>query len=180
MDETDILVSKTGLDTIYPSSITLMQEALKNVTLAKTESVILIPTYEDFGRIPEYQTSGANVGQYIDIDPLNGNDDWGLINERISIIDDFLSTIESLTRDDKYRPLWMNTSQDATGNPIGYVKAVPICYVKPGYSEQVLKLISKSKFDFKALNFTIDRIIIQTPEGETGDKYIKFINREII
>jgi hypothetical protein len=74
----------------------------------------------------------------------------------------------------------MNTSQDGTGNIIGYVKAVPICYVKPGESAKILKLIEKSKFDFKSLNFTIDRIIIQNPQGETGDKYIKFINREII
>jgi hypothetical protein len=74
----------------------------------------------------------------------------------------------------------MNTSQDGTGNPIGYVKAVPICYALPGQGDKILERIVKSKFDFKQLNFTIDRIIIQNPQGETGDKYIKFINREII
>jgi len=74
----------------------------------------------------------------------------------------------------------MNTSQDGTGNPVGYVKAIPICYVKPGESAKILRLIERSKFDFKLLNFKIDRIVIQNPLGETGDKYIKFINREII
>jgi hypothetical protein len=74
----------------------------------------------------------------------------------------------------------MNTSQDGTGNPLGYIKAVPICYLKPGESAKILKLIEKSKFDFRTLNFTIDRLVIQNPQGETGDKYIKFINREII
>ena len=165
VDTNGVVVTDTGLDTVYPSSITLMQNELKNVTLQKNESVLITPTYEDWGSI---------------IGASSESEDWGVILERVAIEDDFLSAIQTLVNDDAYRPLWMNTSQDGTGNIIGYVKAVPICYVKPGESEKILKLIEKSKFDFKSLNFTIDRIIIQNPQGETGDKYIKFINREII
>lgn len=165
VDTNGTVVTDTGLDTIYPSSITLMQNELKNVTLQKNESVLITPNYDDWGSIV-----GAS----------SETEDWGVVLERVAIEDDFLSAIQTLTNDDAYRPLWMNTSQDGTGNIIGYVKAVPICYVKPGESAKILKLIEKSKFDFKTLNFTIDRIIIQNPQGETGDKYIKFINREII
>ena len=180
MDGNDIDVTQTGLDTIFPSSITIMQEELKKVTLEKEENILIVPEYEDWGRIPELQTSGPNQGQYVDVDPVLSSDDWGNITERTSLIDDFLLVVLPLTIDDSYRPLWMNTTQDRTGNPIGYVKAIPICYVKPGQSSEILKRIEKSKFDFKGLNFTIDRLIIENAQGEIGDKYIKFINREII
>lgn len=165
VDENDTVITDTGLDTIYPSSIILMQEAIKRVKLQDTDSVLVSPDYEDWGGI---------------IGSSSESDDWGLVSERVSIIEDFLSVQRDINLDERYRPLWMNTSQDGTGNPIGYVKAVPICYLKPGESAKILRLIEKSKFDFKALNFKIDRIIIQSPIGETGDKYIKFINREII
>ena len=165
VDTNGTVLTDTGLDTIYPSSITLMQNELKNVTLQKTESVLLTPDYDDWGSI----VGSASIF-----------DNWGLVSERVALEEDFLSLTQTVQNDDRYRPLWMNTSQDGTGNPIGFVKAVPICYVKPGESSKIVKLIQRSGFDFKNLNFTIDRIIIQSPQGETGDKYIKFINREII
>jgi hypothetical protein len=170
----------TGLDTVYPSSITLMQEELKKVTLQKTDSILVPPDYEDWGKIPELQLDGPNQGEYIDLLPVTSSEDWGNVTERTALIDDFLLTTAQLFTDDSFRPLWMNTSQDRTGNPIGYVKAVPICYVKPGKSDAILEKIRRSSFDFKNLNFTIDRLIIENAEGETGDKYIKFINRDII
>jgi signal peptidase I len=180
MDGTSVTTLQTGLDTIFPSSISIMQEELKKVTLEKEENILIVPEYEDYGRIPELQLSGPNQGQYIDVNPVTSSEDWGNITERISLIDDFLLVIATLVTDDTYRPLWMNSTQDNTGNPIGYVKAMPICFVKPGSSDEIMAKIAKSKFDFKNLNFTIDRIIIQNAQGETGDKYIKFINREII
>jgi hypothetical protein len=194
MDSNLNVVTDTGLDTIYPSSITLMQEELKKVTLEKTENILIAPSYDGpyigeepqgWGIIPTYQDTNNNVtvdfgDTWIDLDPVDSTEDWGQISERVAVIDDFLSVIQTLASDDKYIPLWMNTSQDGTGNPLGYIKAVPICYLKPGESAKILKLIEKSKFDFRTLNFTIDRLVIQNPQGETGDKYIKFINREII
>lgn len=165
VDDSTIVATDTGLDTIYPSSITLMQDALKKVMLETSDSVLVTPNYEDWGGI---------IGASSDLD------DWGLVAERVSLVDDFLLARNKIGFDIKYRPLWMNTSQDGTGNPVGFTKAIPICYVKPGESAKILRLIERSKFDFKLLNFKIDRIVIQNPLGETGDKYIKFINREII
>jgi hypothetical protein len=180
MDSNEKLISDTGLDEIYPSSITLMQKGFEKVTLEKSEGVLVTPNYEDWGIIPTLQQSGPNQGQYIDTDPVTEFIDYGLVIERTTSIEDFLSSIVPLTQDSKFRPLWMNTSQDNTGNILGYVKAAPICFLKPGESEKIMKLIQKNGFDFKSLNFTIDRIIIQNPQGEVGDKYIKFINREIL
>jgi len=176
MDTNENTVDDTGLDTVYPSSITLMQKGIENVSSQKIESVLVEPTYDG----PYVGDEPLGWGLVGNIDPPTLFEDWGLINERVAVIDDFLSVTEALKKDDNYRPLWMNTSQDGTGNIIGFVKAVPICYLKPGEGAKVLELIKKSNFDFKKLNFTIDRIIIQNPQGSTGDKYIKFINREII
>jgi len=176
MDTNENTVDKTGLDTVYPSSITLMQKGIENVSSQKIESVLVIPTYDG----PYVGDEPQGWGLVGNIDPPTDFEDWGLINERVAIIDDFLSITQALEKDDNYRPLWMNSSQDGTGNIIGFVKAIPICYLKPGESAKILELIKKSNFDFKKLNFTIDRIIIQNPQGSTGDKYIKFINREII
>jgi hypothetical protein len=163
----DLSKNPIGLDTIFPSSITLMQKELENVTLQRVGSFSAVPlaNIEDWGGI---------------LDVASSNDDWGQVAERVFITDDFLLVIEALTKDNKFRPLWMNTSQDGSGVPVGFTKAVPICYVKPGYSDRIVSIIKKSGFDFKQLNFTIDRIIIQNPQGVTGDKYIKFTNREII
>ena len=176
MDTTIDTVDETGLDTIYPSSITLMQKGIESVSSQKTESVLITPVYDG----PYIGGEPQGWGLVSNLDPATSFEDWGLVNERVAVIDDFLSVVETLVKDEKYRPLWMNTSQDGTGNVIGYVKAVPICYLKVGEGAKVLELIKKSNFDFKSLNFTIDRIIIQNPLGDTGDKYIKFINREII
>lgn len=176
MDTNVDTVDETGLDTVYPSSITLMQQGIEKVSSQKTESVLVTPTYDG----PYVGGEPQGWGTISILDPATSSEDWGLINERVSIIDDFLSVIQTLVKDEKYRPLWMNTSQDGTGNIVGYVKAVPICYLKPGEGTKILESIKKSNFDFKSLNFTIDRIIIQNPQGDTGDKYIKFINREII
>ena len=186
MDATDVDVTKSGLDIIFPSSITLMQEELKKTTLEKLDSVLIPPTYEDWGVIPQYQDLNDNdladdfPLTWTDVDPVTSSDDWGGVSERTSLINDFLLTTAQLFVDDSFRPLWMNSTQDKTGNPIGYVKAVPICYVKPGKGDEIIEKIKKSGFDFKNLNFTIDRLIIENAQGESGDKYIKFINRDII
>jgi hypothetical protein len=176
MDSNNDTVDETGLDTIYPSSITLMQKGIENVSSQKIESVLTIPAYDG----PYIGGEPQGWGLITNLDPAISFEDWGLVNERVAVIDDFLAVVETLVQDEKYRPLWMNTSQDGTGNIVGYVKAVPICYLKPGEGVKIIELIKKSNFDFKSLNFTIDRIIIQNPQGDSGDKYIKFINREII
>jgi hypothetical protein len=170
----------TDLNRVFPSSITLMREELKKVTLEKTDNLLSPVEIEDWGLIPTLQTSGPNAGNTIDTDPVSINEDWGRVTERISVIDDFLLVIDNLVFDSNNKPLWMNTSQDGTGNPIGFKKSIPICYVKPGKGDEILSRIKRTNFDFKNLNFTIDRIIIESPKGEVGDKYIKFIDREII
>lgn len=81
---------------------------------------------------------------------------------------------------DNFLPLWMKSIQTATGTSLGYVKAVPLVYLKPGNSISIIKNIKDSGFDFKQLSFDIDRLTIDSVEGQKGDKYIAFPKRKVI
>jgi len=80
---------------------------------------------------------------------------------------------------EKFLPLWMSSTQELTGTALGYTKAVPIAYVKPGFGAQILENIQDSGFDFKNIEFEIDRLIIDSVEGQFGDKYIAFPKRKV-
>ncbi len=72
-----------------------------------------------------------------------------------------------------YLPLWMKTTQSGDLAPLGYVKAVPICYCKPGKSALVKKRIEDKNLEFKNIAFTIDRYVVSkskvATETFTGD-----------
>jgi hypothetical protein len=80
----------------------------------------------------------------------------------------------------KYLPLWMRTPQTFSGIEQGFIKAVPICYCIPGTADNIILNIKNSGFDFKMIDYTIDRAIIDSVIGDTGDKYIAFAAREVI
>jgi hypothetical protein len=63
--------------------------------------------------------------------------------------------------DDRLQPKYMTTAQADTGIPLGFVKAIPLCYTTPGNSTKVLSRIKSSGFDFKQFDFDTDRIVIE-------------------
>jgi hypothetical protein len=78
-----------------------------------------------------------------------------------------------------YLPLWMRSIQPGSKAELGFVLAVPLCYCKPGTSDSILLNIKYSEFDFKKLDYTIDRYIIDSVTGNTSDKYLVFKNDRI-
>ena len=66
-----------------------------------------------------------------------------------------------------YLPLWMKTTQTGDLAPLGYVTAVPICYVKPGKSALVKKRIEDKALNFKNIAFTIDRYVVSKSKVAT-------------
>jgi hypothetical protein len=80
----------------------------------------------------------------------------------------------------KYLPLWMRTPQTLSGVEQGFTKAIPLCYCLPGYGDDMILNIKNSGFDFKMIDYTIDRAIIDSVVSESGDKYIAFAAREVI
>ena len=88
------------------------------------------------------------------------------------------STLININED--FIPLWMSSTQATSGTALGFTKAVPICYTKPGFATEILENIQDNGFDFKNIEFEVDRLIIDSVEAETGDKYIAFPKRKVI
>ena len=65
-------------------------------------------------------------------------------------------------------PLWMRTSQDSSGVPLGYKMAIVLAYCKPGQSALVKKRIQDKKIDYKKINFVIDRYMTDINLVDTG------------
>jgi hypothetical protein len=76
----------------------------------------------------------------------------------------------------KYLPLWMRSIQPGTKQELGFILAVPICYCVPGKADDIVLNIKHSGFDFKTLNYEVDRYIIDAVDGYTSDKYLVFKN----
>ena len=101
---------------------------------------------------------------YIDIvDPFVNNDgtQTGATTIRPNAVENMRNRIKALGHDEwTYLPLWMKTQQSGSTGPLGYIKAVPILYCKPGTSAKFKKRIEDLNLDFKKIDFIIDRYIV--------------------
>ena len=70
------------------------------------------------------------------------------------------------------QPKFMQTPQKNSNNPSGYLQLVPLCYVLPGQGAHVVQKIKTSEFDFKLLNFEVDRLVVQNALDSTSAKYL--------
>ena len=77
-----------------------------------------------------------------------------------------------------FLPLWMRTSQPGQIETLGYVKAVPLCYVKPGFGTQIVNALKNADIKFNQFDFDIDRYVIDTTTGVSEEQYILFHNYE--
>jgi len=80
-------------------------------------------------------------------------------------------------RDREFLPLWMRSIQDQAFVETGYVKALVLCYANPGYGATIISRIKASNFDFKQINFTADRYLIDVLDGVIENKYLAFPQR---
>ncbi len=78
--------------------------------------------------------------------------------------------------ENEFLPLWMTTPQDTRTAATGFLKAVPLCYCKPGEGQYILDNIINRDFDFSQLDFEIDRFIIDSDINDVEEKYLKFSN----
>lgn len=80
-------------------------------------------------------------------------------------------------RNREFLPLWMRSIQDQGSFEPGYVKSLILCYANPGKGESIVSRINASSFDFKQIDFTADRYLIDALEGQIEDKYLAFPQR---
>ena len=94
----------------------------------------------------------------------------------ISIWRKRLRQIETARRERNYLPQWMRSIQPGSFTELDWVPAVTLCFCKPGTADDILLNIKNSGFDFKLLDYTIDRYIIDSVDGYYEDKYLVFRN----
>jgi len=80
--------------------------------------------------------------------------------------------------DNNFLPLWMRTPQENNIEALGYTPAVVLAYCKPNTADSILLNIKNSTFDFKDINFEVDRYIIDSTKGNSNEQYIVFANYE--
>jgi hypothetical protein len=121
-----------------------------------------------------YQVSNSNAGTYFP----NSISNW---RERIKNWREDTNdpTSAGLATERNYLPLWMRSIQPGGKQELGFQLAVPLCYCKVGTADDIILNIKYSNFDFKALDYTADRYIIDSVNGYTGDKYLVFRNDRI-
>jgi hypothetical protein len=56
----------------------------------------------------------------------------------------------------------------------GFVSAIPICYCKPGQADDIILNIKNNNFDFKVLDFEVDRYVIDSIDGVLEESYLAF------
>ena len=78
--------------------------------------------------------------------------------------------------DNSFLPLWMRTQQEVGGEAEEYRFVLPLAYCKPGTSEFIKENIQNSTFDFKNINYEIDRYIIDSTTGLSSEQYLLFAN----
>lgn len=80
-------------------------------------------------------------------------------------------------RNREFLPLWMRSIQTNRAYEPGYVKSLTLCYAKPGRAESIVAKIRASQYDFKKIDFTADRYLIDALDGQIEDKYLAFPQR---
>ena len=122
-----------------------------------------------------YQASNPNTTVYF---PSSVSNWQQRLQETVNINGDQLSSERN------YLPLWMRTIQSGTREELGYTLAIPLCFCKAGTADTILLNIKYSGFDFKNLDYTVDRFTINAVTNESsqvvkGDKYLVFRNNRI-
>ena len=74
----------------------------------------------------------------------------------------------------------MRTGQDGSISELDYVTAIPLAYCKEGKAklvqQNVKNALTNGEFDFKQINFDVDRYIVDSATGIQDERYIVFPN----
>lgn len=74
--------------------------------------------------------------------------------------------------DEYHKPKFMRTPQAGDYRPPTYMRVIPLCYALPGQGDRIISRIKISGFDFKMLDFEVDRIIVQESTDNNTAKYL--------
>lgn len=125
-----------------------------------------------------YEVSNPNVNEYF---PSS----ISIWRERLKdwVDKDSNGNAVSFATERNYLPLWMRSIQPGTKEELDFQLAVPLCYCKVGTADDIIlnikNYVETTGFSFNKLDYTTDRYIIDSVEGQTQDKYLVFRNDRI-
>jgi hypothetical protein len=79
---------------------------------------------------------------------------------------------EAISVNEYNYPKFMRTPQAGDYNVPNYIRAIPLCYALPGQGDKIISRIKLSGFDFKKLDFEVDRLIVQETADSSTAKYL--------
>lgn len=103
----------------------------------------------------------------------NSVENWRVSLESIKLLGEPIKT------DEYHMPKFMRTIQDSEYIPLGFILALPLCYVTPGNGETVIKRIKINGFNFTNIDFEVDRLVVEDVLGQQGAKYLVFPRKTI-
>jgi len=123
--------------------------------------VVYVDIVDNIAGISKAQQLEKGSAEYLDIDTVYPNSLQNMISQIRADI--------GIAYADSF-PEWM-TSKQEDGSVLNWIPAVVLAYTKPGKSAQLAYNIqNNSNFDFKQLDFSIDRYIWDTDLSENFDK----------
>jgi len=97
----------------------------------------------------------------------------------ISSIANMRDNIKAIGKTEReFLPLWMRSPQ-LEFQELDYQMAIPICYCKPGTSENILRNIKNSDYNPQTINYDIDRYIIKRTKDNSSEQFILFANYQV-
>jgi hypothetical protein len=152
------------VDALEPNGIHLPEMIKSDIRYTDTITIDQTISVDSTG----YQISSPNTNEYFP----NSISNW---RQRLSKVG---------LNERNYLPLWMRSIGSGQKEELGYTLAIPLCFCKPGTADTIITAIKLSGFDFKAIDYTIDRYTINAvlnSQGDVvyGDKYLVFKNDRI-
>jgi len=127
-----------------------------------------------FGEVKSILAQDRNGNDVYEIIYVDIIDDQMIGRDRVGVsVDNMQAQLESIVIDgdtilvdERLQPKYMTTLDADTGIPLGFIKAVPICYTIPGGAIKILSRINNAirtgQFNFNSYDFDTDRIVIET------------------
>lgn len=74
----------------------------------------------------------------------------------------------------QYLPLWMRSIQPNERSELNFELAAPLCYCKVGQTNAILNNIKNSGFDFKSLDFIINKVMVTSTLESSTNQFLIF------
>ena len=156
-----------------------------------TQQVLYEVVYVDL--VDEYEKDNKSISSEINL-PDNSNSKVLVSYDNITIDSDipyasdadlqrvFPNSVKNMRkriseigeRDREFLPLWMRSIQQTSTYELGFTKALVLCYANPNRADSIISRIKSSGFDFKTIDFTADRYVIDILNGQIQDTYVQF------